>query len=323
MPRTTTATPEVDTRPLITRARHAMPGFTTADSAIDALDAYVRSLREMSDDAIAHVGPDVADELLEAAGPVDWSSFELGKRARDLTAERERITAERAALVRLRAELVTRRQDAAIDGADHALAVVRAELETVLQHARPVFAALDGIRTAQAAIDADLITEWRQALDLAGRYTAVRNTQRSLVRELKQHHLDEIDEEIGDRTRLGFETRVLIDVHGYVANAAELVELTAEHRAGRTDDLPWLIDQPLDALAYVLRPEVQPWLPSMGELGAARADHDASLRVLRDESAADAEKRLKAQRAARANATGITFAPPSPLEVAMNRQTRG
>jgi hypothetical protein len=168
----TTATTE--DRPIIIRARAAMPGLDAADAAVtlvrNEMLAAVRPGHAV--DANAPIANAVAELLAGKPVPAD-----LGEQLVAIEDAQRRTQARLRGLGSIRDHLVARRQDLRREQVDAGLAVLATELAAVITKARPVAAALGAIRDAQAAIDAGLAAQWQTIRELAARYEQLRQAQ--------------------------------------------------------------------------------------------------------------------------------------------------
>jgi len=271
---------ETDTRPILARARASMSGLTTVEAAITGVAERLRQAR-------ASVRPeeDVAELALSAVLAGDPVPDDLADRVLKIRSDNESAFAEAGVLGplehRLREQLLALHRDRA----DDALAVLRAELDTVISQAGPVLAELGAVDSADAAIGADRVVSWRQAGALTARYGELRQAQRVLVSAAvsPQTHISD---------RVSPEARAVVDDFGHVVDAGSHYPEVgtgvnrAEVRTGEvrifsgrlvTSDYsdrpvrprPWLSGDVITDMRFVCRADVRPWVPTVAELTGA------------------------------------------------------
>lgn len=149
---------------------------------------------------------------------------------------------------------------------DKGLSVLADELDAVLNEARPIVECLGWIDTAAAAVEHDMADEWKALSKLADRLVEVRRVQRTLV---------------ADTRRDGSGPVLAVDLYGHVRNADQHGDV-AGYRAqrqgprranaitGKPEEdvaVPWLGD-PVRALLFQARADVETWVPNMAQLRA-------------------------------------------------------
>lgn len=261
---------------LLERAWAAVPELAALDAVLPELRARHRATLTMPVPGDADVVSAMLDELAAGAPVPD----RFGDRLVEARAARDAAAAERAAIEGVLRAHSARRRRAQHDGADEALAVVGDELADIVTAARPVFAELDGIGSADAAIAAGAKTPdaWRQAVDLASRRHEVREAQLAIV-SAALHPVDEPARPSQAITALVERYGLLRGVETFPLTAAErprpvmtvrqvggrIQEVSQSERAERpagafpTGDL-------LEDLRIEATGDVEPWVPSIGEL---------------------------------------------------------
>lgn len=141
----------------------------------------------------------------------------------------------------------------------------------VLEEARPVFAALpDDVVDGDSAIHAQCVGTWTAARDLAAQYARARAIQNGIVSAAGKNP----------------DQAILARVYGYVKNPdqhgdvrgfviSENTPRQANELTGEPIDppmLPWLDSDDVAALRYVLRDDVEWWVPTMQELRGHRTE---------------------------------------------------
>jgi len=280
----TTAT-DPDTRPILGRARSAMSGLTTVEAAIRAVVEQLRQAR-----ATVRPEEDVAELALSAVLAGDPVPDDLAARVLAIRRSNETAFAEAGVLGplehRLREQLLALHRDRV----DDALAVLGAELDTVISQAGPVLAELGAVDSADAAINAERVAQWRQAVALSARYGELRQAQRVLVSAAvtPQTHLSD---------RVSAEARALVDDFGtVVAAGAHYPEVgtgvnrtevrtgevrifsgrlvTSDHSDRAARPRPWLTGDDLVDLRFACRADVREWVPTIKALTDARDEHE-------------------------------------------------
>jgi hypothetical protein len=185
-----------DSRPILTRARDAMPGLTAADKAlVEVRAAMMQAAKPVRViDANAPIEAAVGALLDGKPIPVD-----LGEQLLAVDDAQRRIQAKLRGLSTIQEHLIARRQDIRREQVDAGLAVLADELEDVIAKARPVAAALGQIRDAQTAIDANLAPEWQTIRGLAARHAELRQAQLALVQDALQPSDSAASMDNGDR----------------------------------------------------------------------------------------------------------------------------
>lgn len=303
---TTTDTPV----PLLRQARDAMPGRAAIVAALDAVDPRIRRVRASGrpefDEAIGHA---LSRVLAGEPTPDD-----LGARVIDVRRANEAALAELQALDGLAQRLRERLRDTNVEQVDPALAVLAAVLDALLDEARPVLAALGDVPDPGAAIERGVVEPWREATRLAERYAELRQAQ-GVVTSAAISPPDSVSAGLTDR--ISPDTRWLVGDYGHVKDAARhgtvgsaaanradqytsgtrvvggrVVQTTRTEKPARSR--PWLTDDGLADLRFILGDGVEPWVPTVRELTAARDEH---AQRLRDEARAAAEPPRRAERA--------------------------
>ncbi len=138
---------ETDARPILERARSAMSGLTTVEAAITEVAEQLRQAR-----ATVRPEEDVAELALSAVLAGDPVPDDLADRVLAIRRSNESAFAEASVLGplehRLREQLLAVHRDRV----DDALAVLRAELDTVISQAGPVLAELGAVPGERATL---------------------------------------------------------------------------------------------------------------------------------------------------------------------------
>lgn len=278
MTKATTTTNAASGSSLLDQARAAMPGMPQVLTAIGLVDEALREGRARQ------VGRDVVEDTLAALMTGKGLPVDLGEQARAVQAEVEIKQARAATLQKVAERLRQERRDLQVDGADAGLAVLAAALEKILTGARKVFTDLGPVGSAQDAINADVVPAWQLTGPLVARYGELRHVQTMFVAAVMFA--------TAERLRFDFvtpEATRLVDTFGTVRNYAEMPpgqawsgsgQITApvvqirndaavEYRASPTRTPPWLTDDPIANLRWLVSPAAQPWVPTIGELQAA------------------------------------------------------
>jgi len=267
-----------DARPVLARARAAMPGLAEIEAALSGIEAALSRLDRDGRpewDAVDAVLPDVLAG--RSIIPDD-----LGERVLAVRKANEATGVHVQALTRLRERLHVHQRDTQVRHADRALDVVATELHQLLTQARPVLAALGDVDSAAAAITAGRVDEWRQAGDLGARYTQLRAAQLRLAEDaLNPGNLADRD------------VALLVTDHGHVRDADRHDDAVGtDTRQPRVDPQlmlttpgapavatrPWNTGNGLADLRYACRRDVAPWVPAIAELTGARAEFQARKR---------------------------------------------
>jgi len=317
---TTDKTATEDTRPsLLEKARSAMHGLAEIETGLADVTTRLRQAR-------ASVRPEeaVLDVALAAVLAGDPVPPDVGAQVLAIRRGNEAAMAEAQALGPLERRLRERLLALHRERADDALAVLRAELDTVISQAGPVLAELNDVDSADAAIAADRVEEWRQAVAMAAQYDELRRAQRILVSAAvtPQTHMSD---------RVSPEARALVDDYGVVrdadshhpavgtgANGGEVrlsesrifsgrIVVTA-HTDAPVTPRPWLTGDTIIDMRFVTRDDVRAWVPRVRELTGARDEHE---RRKQDEARAEAE-RLPGDEPQTFLRTGRRMPPPGP-----------
>lgn len=173
------------TSSIIDRAFAALPGYAAARAAERVLDEQLRGLLSTGNlQAIqASTQRELVVELAEAVLAGRGLPEDLAARAYEASLLPQRTAAAMEVVVALREELRHRRDVAAREGVDAALALLREELAELVAQAAPVLAALGGVRTAEEALaSGDAAVEaLKAARGLAGRYGQLRGAQAQVM----------------------------------------------------------------------------------------------------------------------------------------------
>lgn len=272
---------------LLDTARAAIPGQAAIERALAAV-------KEREESFVIRGEADLHAETLAAMLAGEPVPDDLGARIAAVRQANQADALERAALQQTRTALHERRRQANVDGADHALGVLAETLSRLLTDARPPIKVLGSIATAEEAIAAgsEAVAAWSTAHALGDRYAELRNAQAIIVSAAT----DPPDNAARAVTTAGKATRRLVATFGSVCNFAalhpaldgfdpaddeaasgvqssriingRLVETGSTNRPIAV--VPWLTDDALAALRSMLVPEVEPWVPSIDGLIAAR-----------------------------------------------------
>jgi len=290
------------TTPLLEKARASMRGLAEIEAGLADVTTRLRQAR-----ASGQAEDDVADRALGAVLAGHPVPADLGDQLVTIRQHNETARATVEALTSLQALLHVRWRDTHTQQADRALTALRGALDAVLSQTRPVLAELGNVSDAEAAISAGRTGEWQEACNLAGRYAEIRAAQVTLV-SAALHPADQPQASI----RVAPESRRLVADYGHVRNAdlhyPELGTGAANRRADQLSETrivngrvvfsshtdrpatapPWVSGDGLDDLRFVTRDHVIAWLPTLGQLGDARDEHQARMQ---DEARAEAERR--------------------------------
>lgn len=296
---TTDKTATEDTRPsLLEKARSAMHGLAEIETGLADVTTRLRQAR-------ASVRPEeaVLDVALAAVLAGDPVPPDVGAQVLAIRRGNEAAMAEAQALGPLERRLRERLLALHRERADDALAVLRAELDTVISQAGPVLAELNDVDSADTAITADRVEEWRQAVALSARYGELRQAQRVLVSAAvtPQTHISD---------RVSPDARALVDDYGIARDADSHhptvgtgsdggeVRLsgsriftgrivTDAHTDRPARPRPWLTGDGVADLHFLARPDVAPWVPTVAQLTGARDEHQSRMQA---EARAEAER---------------------------------
>jgi len=278
MTMTDTISTKPDDRPLLARARAAMPGRAEIEAALSGIEAALSRLDRDGRPEWSAVDDAVAAVLAGEAIDLD----DLGSRVLATRGENEATGAHAEALIRLRERLHVHQRQIGVRHADAALKVLSTELDAVLTMSRPVLARLGNINSGDAAIKAGLVDEWRTAGDLGARYTEARAAQLRIVEAAMN------PDNLADR-----DVALLVTDHGHVRDADQHDDAVGtDPRQPRVDPQfmlttpgataiatrPWNTGNGLADLRYACRRGVAPWVPSIAELTGARAEFQARRR---------------------------------------------
>jgi len=293
---------EDDTRPLLEKARASMRGLAEIEAALSSVGERLREAR-----GSGQREDDVAELALTAVLAGQPVPDDLGDQLVTIRQHNETARATVEALTSLQALLHVRWRDTHVRQVDPALSVLRDALDAVLSQARPVLAQLGNVTDAEAAIGAGRTGEWQETCRLAGRYAEIRAAQTTLV-SAALHPADQPQASI----RVAPEARSLVSDYGSVRDSdlhyAELGTGDANRRADQLSETriingrvvfsshtdtpatvrPWATGDVLSDLRFVTRDHVIAWVPTLGQLGDARDEHQARMQ---DEARAEAERR--------------------------------
>ena len=275
---TDTISTKPDDRPLLARARAAMPGRAEIEAALSEIEAALNQINRDGQPEWAAVDDAVADAVAGRSIPDDLGSRVLATRSAN-----EATGAHAEALTRLRERLHVHQREIQVRHVDRALGVVATELHQLLTQARPVLAALGNIDSADAAIKAGRVEEWRQAGDLGAQYRQLRVVQLQLTEgALNPDNLANRD------------VALLVLDHGYVRDADQLDDAVGtDPRQPRVDDPQLMLTAPgapatrpwntgegngLADLRFACHRGVAAWVPTVAELTGARAELQARTR---------------------------------------------
>lgn len=282
---TATKTRPAPTANLLDRAWAAVPGLEEAGASLALVSERLRATMTTApavDDA-AH-----AADLLARLDSGEGLPDDLGQGYLLVVQQRQAHTAERGLLTTMAAELGDRRRRLRGTGADDALRVLAAELDELLEQARPVLARLGPVRDAEDAVQAGGTApdELRQARTLVGRHEAVRAAQGQILtwaleppdsasrdavvtpRVLREQvatvgslrNYRELQPK-GGREQLV--TRKGTDAHGHAYSETLRVDRPSDEPA------PWPTSDALADLRFLAGPAAQPWVPSVAEFQQA------------------------------------------------------
>ncbi len=305
----------------LTRARAAVD-TSHLERSLDAIAARRNATRDLQRDPTEYTHRVAADVIAGHAVPDD-----LGARLAEIRRTNAEVGGEFEALRSIEDQVRNALQLRRRTGADRAVTVLTGELAEVTAEARAVFTALgDGVTNPAEAIAEDRVQEWRRAVELAGRHDAIRAAQRVLSTNAlapNAHLPDHVD----DRVHL------LVDILGHVRQPQRWTDVALHIGVGeavlgggrdprlepglvagtkhmhpqlaeRSTMAPWLVDDPVARLRFVCRSDVEPWIPTPGELREARGQVEP-WRPSDDEEPADpaaaAEYRRNAHSMARAH----------------------
>ncbi len=259
---------------LLERARAAMPGRDTIEAALADVAARLRQARATPRAEEKDVPARALAGVL-AGQPIPDN---LGEQVLTIRRDLEAANAEFAALRQLEADLRHRLRATHAEQADRAFAVLRDELDQLLDQARHVLAELGDVNDPAAAIEADRVRAWREATTLAARYTELRDAQLAIVTDARTPP----DVPLG---RTDPDARSLMRDHGHIrdAGAHGAIGDAATHRANTNEQQPtrrpWLTGDSLADLRFIATHEhVEAWVPDISELTAARDEHTQRLR---------------------------------------------
>lgn len=276
----------VDDRPAVVRARAAIGGRDAVLAAMIVVTEEITAARR----AVAPVDEAVTTDVLAAVLDGRRVPDDVGQRITAGHAANAAAIARAGALDRVSDRLTHELRRLDVEGADAALAVLRADLDAVLHDAAPVVETLADVHDPGAAIRGGLAGEWRTFEALAERLASLRHAQAIIVSAA----VDPPDRPTGTTSRVTPHVRRLVDDHGHLAAAAEHGSIGLSDHDRReaevsTRPLPhargWIDGDPLDRLRWcLLTPGVEPWLPTIDELHEAAAAHaDEQLRRGREE----------------------------------------
>jgi len=268
-----------DARPVLARARAAMPGLAEIEAALAGIEAALARI-----DRDGRPEWDVLDAVLpDVLAGRSIIPDDLGARVLAVRKANEATGVHVQALTRLRERLHVHQRETQVRHADAALDVVSTELTAVLTVARPVLVQLGNIDSADTAIKAGRVDEWRATGDLAARYTELRAAQLRLA-----------EDALNPDNRADRDVALLVVDHGYVRDADRhddavgtdprqpvdhpQLMLTAAGAPAIAATRPWSTGSGLADLHFVCRRGVQPWVPSIAELTGARAELQARRR---------------------------------------------
>ena len=277
---------------IATDTRHSGTPLSRAQDAIPLRPEILAGLAEVAERLRqARAGGHPEREVIDAAvsAVVAGSALPaLGERVIRIRTSNETAEAELAALIGVEQRLRERLRDLAEIHADDALDVLRAELDDVLTRARPVVEDLGDVDSAEEAITADKVSAWRLANTLAKRHGEIRAAQAVLVAgAVEPPDVPQITE------RASAAVRRLVADHGIVRDPDEHGTLgEPDYREASTNGAnrdtsgrvvgstgpptghrPWTTGSDLGDLRYVVRADVEPWLPRVAELTRARDEH--------------------------------------------------
>jgi len=273
---------------LLARAWAAVPGWTDLGAAIDKVRHRRRTNTTPNPDALRReLLIDLTEQVAQGAALPD----DLGRRLWEADHASEIVRAEDHFLRMLEENLKAERDQVERRGVDAALAVLRTELEQLLDEARAVDRALGHVTGADQAVAAGgrAPKAWHRLTQLVASHNELRVAQHAVVRV-------GFDGDIG-RAK-GFVDRV-----GALRNIADLDPPRRPEEA----HLPpaWPENDPPAYLRWLAGPEAQPWVPSMAELVEANAELTRRVEQQRYDLAAAAGKvpaagRVAAEHAQRA-----------------------
>ncbi|MCC3653219.1 hypothetical protein LIX60_17470 [Streptomyces sp. S07_1.15] len=253
-------------------AYDAIPEYRAIQAADDALRQRVTALRNGGGAPPVDLVADVVDAVT-AGKPVPG---DLGRRAWEAQQTTEFVKAELLILQGAEKRLKNQREMAVRAGADNGLRALRPLLDELIDTARPMAAALRGVHDAQTAIDRgpDAVTAWSNFNQLVDRYARIRGAQYKLTR-------DAAGENIAiDGKYLDFGS--VFSLWSEIANVTQLWPEWTPRRGGAPVRPPWPVANPAkpfrvrhdrEWFMWVLNtPQVQLWVPTLGELRKAYAD---------------------------------------------------
>jgi len=316
----TSKTATEDTRPsLLEKARSAMPGLTTVETGLADVTTRLRQAR-------ASVRPEesVVDVALETVLDGEKVPDDVGPQVLKIRRSNEAAFAAAQVLGPMERRLQERLLVVHREQADDALAVLRAELDTVISQAGPVLAELGDVDSADAAIAADRVVQWRQADAMASRYVGVRDAQRVIVAAA----LDPPDQPRAT-SRVSPQIRDLLADYGFVreadrhhptvgtgANGGEVRLsgsrifsgrlVTDAHTDAPVTPRPWLTGDTITDLRFACRAGVEPWVPAINELTGARDEHEQR----KQDEARDEAERMPGDEPERRLPHGRRMPPP-------------
>lgn len=277
---------------LLEQARAAM-GVESVENALRIVDDRAAAVRGSLSADSEHVRALVADVVSTLHVPTDLGAQIVASRRAN-----EESAAEAEVLTVAQTRLVAELQRVHRQNADAGLAVLADELARITTSAREVFAQMGPqVHDPITAIEHDQASGWRQVTLLAGQHLEVREAQRIVTTAALTTTAR--PDEISDAARDA------VDLVGHVRDAGTHVDLVAQanamrrrHMPTRTtglmsndqrplDDvaLPWLALDPVQALRFLVGPDLSPWVPSIAQLRAARATLDEAVKARRAEDA--------------------------------------
>lgn len=283
---TATKTRPAPTANLLDRAWAAVPGLTDTAASLALVSERLRATMTTApavDDA-AH-----AADLLARLDSGEGLPDDLGQGYLLVVQQRQAHTAERGLLTTMAAELGDRRRRLRGTGADDALRVLAAELDELLEQARPVLDRLGPVRDAEGAMTAGgtAVDDLRQARALVARHEAVRAAQGQIL----TWALDPPDSATRDAVVTPRVLREQVATFGSLRNYRDLQPAgdgreqlvtrkgTDAHghaysetlRVDRPSDAPapWPTSDALADLRFLAGPAAQPWVPTVAEFQQA------------------------------------------------------
>lgn len=260
-----------DARPVLARARAAMPGLAEIEAALAGIEAALNQINRDGQPEWAAVDDAVADAVAGRAINLE----DLGQRVLATRSANEATGAHAEALLRLRERLHVHQRQIGVRHVDAALTVLSNELDAVLTMSRPVFDRLGTINTGDAAITAGLVDDWRGAGDLGSRYAEIRAVQLRITEGALN------PDNVADR-----DVGLLVTDHGFVRDADRLDDAVGTDPRqqpvdqphlmtggpGAPSTRPWNTGTGRADLHFACRRGVTAWVPSIGQLTSARAE---------------------------------------------------